>query len=1379
MGIGRKNISKIKYFIRRKNLYELKEYIDNNNIVLRLLENSCTKNKVNFLKFSIENDTSVKIIDYIIRECQYETLNSHFNEYGLPLLIAIKHNNYKIADFLIENGANVNFDKGYIIKELLSQSKNDKGSDYKGILYVLCRGFHFKLLSDNINSLIKVNDIQTLEFILKCTSSDINFILDFIEKNQVELPLSLQELKDIFNSMTPDKLEIKDDMYETAIEFKNFEAIILLYHYDKRESNEFLKYIFNLFEKYDTNNNTNTKAEFIQYSIENGQCRFPYDIKIFENIVNIKSLKEDLKEIIQKRDLGELRNFIQEKNIDFESFQSDDFDILMYVMEMKNYPKDILKFIIERYHNLNYSINVKEDSKVIRKSPLVMAIQQENFEIADELLTKEGISLNYFYEDYFQDDFIRKAVNVVSNQDPKTILNYIKNNNHGLINILDYFYEYRFLNKKILNYMLDRGITITKNLICRLLYDKSYKLLSYILRNYIYSNDFILNLLSYSKNRTSLSNKNLNKLIRQENNKIKFNDSFYKIVFYKSKFAGLNILVRYDPRRDTMILNDIFKYVNSNDQLYMREEKINALVRKVQSKKILLKPGMDKYFFDNIINIHDKRERIMKMIQDNDLQGLKSYIMTNNIILTSINDKNNDILIYALKCNASLSIVKYIIQHYSTLNYSYNESDPLLQWMKFISKKNLLHLDQALYDEEDSSRKIISNPLMYALSQNNFKVANLLIKYGANVNYTIHFKELSHSLYSHNYLNTKNLIYILNHGITMVSANFINDIIKDNDDSILNLLYKVLTYDDTFIVKLLHLYKGKVALSNQQLDNIIVQEKYKLEIHLSMFKNAYESMNFDVLQVLLDINNDNFKKIYCNQHDRNSIRNKKSKSSSSKDHEDLSSHCTTYSKRLMNYLTNKNYYNTNTNPKKVYENKDILEYLKSLNSTQNINYLKYGEEILNLIRNGKLSFIKVLVANGLNIYHSHFKRQPLLLAIRTGNIELIKYVMGGCNNTKQVKVSDIIYALPTMSLAVLKLLIKNKILDLNKKSSLLLISEVFNLKDQNKLEFLLDPNESHIKITINILKYIVMYDQLDLFKKIVTPKTMKSSNSNQFILNLKDKYGHSILEYAIENQKADFVQHLLNQCGVDFQNRNYDILTLLNDIRNGKVDPEEISTIKSLILNRVPTTTATNTTITTTTTTPNITNTNNSSNFINTTNMTNTITNSTPNHFEIDDKRNEILIRTIQDGKLYMIHYLIQCGININVVYQKGFLREELLEKNNTRLLEVLVQNHLDINEKDEAGQSLLVYAVQNKNLDIIRNLMESGADIQLVTNEMIYSLINEDEYEILEYLISQNLDINCMDEEGHTPLYYATKNKKRKYCILFENIATLKKIKT
>jgi len=713
-----------------------------------------------------------------------------------------------------------------------------------------------------------------------------------------------------------------------------------------------------------------------------------------------------------------------------------------------------------------------------------------------------------------------------------------------------------------------------------------------------------------------------------------------------------------------------------------------------------------------------------------------------------------------------------------------------------------MHLDQVLYDDDSSSSKTISNPLMYALSQNNFKVANLLIKYGANVNYTIHFKELSHSLYSHNFLNIKNLIYILNHGITMVSENFINEIIKDNDDSILNLLYKVLTYDDAFIVNLLHLYKGRIALTNQQLDDIIVQEKYKLEIHLSMFKNAYENMNFDVLQVLLDINNDNFKKIYYNHSNRNNKRNKNNKGG--KDHEDLS-YYNTYSKKLMNYLTNKNYYNTKTNHKKVYENKDILEYLKSLNSIHDINYLKYGEDILNLIRNGKLSFIKVLVANGLNIYHSHFKRQPLLLAIRTGNIELIKYVMGGCNNTKQVKVSDIIYALPTMSLTVLKLLLKNKILDLNKKSSLLLISEVFNLKDQNKLEFLLNPNESHIKITINILKYIVMYDQLDLFKKIVTPKMMKSSSSssNQFILNLKDKHGNSILEYAIENQKADFVQHLLNQCGIDFQNLNYDLLNLLNDIRNGKTDPEEINTIKSLILNnRVPTTTNNNTNIinstnTNTSTYINSTNTNtntyinstntntntNTNTYINSTNTnintTNTTTNSTQNHFEIDDKRNEALIRTIQDGKLYMIHYLIQCGVNINVVYRKGFLREELLEKNNTRLLEILIQNHLDINGKDEEGQSLLIYAIQQKNLDIIRNLIESGADIQLVTNEIIYSLINEDEYEILEYLISQNLDINCKDEEGHTPLYYATKNKKRKYCILFENIATLKKIKT
>eukprot|EP00833_Pecoramyces_ruminatium_P012778 jgi/Orpsp1_1/1186810/evm.model.d7180000053440.1 len=78
MGVRRKQINVIKHLIRKSKHNELKEYVDNNSLILRLLENSCSKCKINFLNFAIKNDASLEIIDYIIKECQYETLNSEF-----------------------------------------------------------------------------------------------------------------------------------------------------------------------------------------------------------------------------------------------------------------------------------------------------------------------------------------------------------------------------------------------------------------------------------------------------------------------------------------------------------------------------------------------------------------------------------------------------------------------------------------------------------------------------------------------------------------------------------------------------------------------------------------------------------------------------------------------------------------------------------------------------------------------------------------------------------------------------------------------------------------------------------------------------------------------------------------------------------------------------------------------------------------------------------------------------------------------------------------------------------------------------------------------------------------------------------------------------
>jgi len=96
-------VKKIKQLIEKDNLIELKNFFIFNNINVNVKsENS----NFNSLIYAIENNASNDLISFLIKE--YSSLNFDF-ENKSPLFSALLHNNYYIANLLINYGSDINY----------------------------------------------------------------------------------------------------------------------------------------------------------------------------------------------------------------------------------------------------------------------------------------------------------------------------------------------------------------------------------------------------------------------------------------------------------------------------------------------------------------------------------------------------------------------------------------------------------------------------------------------------------------------------------------------------------------------------------------------------------------------------------------------------------------------------------------------------------------------------------------------------------------------------------------------------------------------------------------------------------------------------------------------------------------------------------------------------------------------------------------------------------------------------------------------------------------------------------------------------------------------------------------------------------------------
>lgn len=122
---------------------------------------------------------------------------------------------------------------------------------------------------------------------------------------------------------------------------------------------------------------------------------------------------------------------------------------------------------------------------------------------------------------------------------------------------------------------------------------------------------------------------------------------------------------------------------------------------------------------------------------------------------------------------------------------------------------------------------------------------------------------------------------------------------------------------------------------------------------------------------------------------------------------------------------------------------------------------------------------------------------------------------------------------------------------------------------------------------------------------------------------------------------------------------------------------------------------------------------------------------------------------------------LVKHGASLNSKFNgQTLLHQSISYGSNSPTLNLLLSTgKVDINTKNDAGETALYMAVTRNNNNAIQQLLVHGANPNLTNNSLDTPLIravNNNSVEIVRALIEYNADVNLKDASSHTPLFYA-----------------------
>lgn len=357
---------------------------------------------------------SLELVEYIVDNSDdYDDLNYSVTDNAIgeitPLLLAIRYEQFDIADFFIERGANID--------TVLDHS------DYLNIL--------------NCKNLL--NEKKLKYMISKGYQSD---FLDGFHINS----LSCNLLKILYES-TEEKSEIYfgRNCFFDAIDKENYNKIALFIQYDGSETKEgTFKRALSYLDMFDRKHHTSRKYTFLKKAQQNS-LDFPIESTLVDQYLS-PTMEENRKKIIdliEKNDLSSLESFVFDNKIHIREFNTETFDLIIHAIE-KDASIKLIEFLrkIGQYYSLDYHIKTDEVFKSVVfskignfKTPVTAALCGERFEVV-EYLQKNGANMNY---------------NLIGNTGDKTHVNDAEHQRNS--DILHYLYRNNCLTKDNLQYI--------------------------------------------------------------------------------------------------------------------------------------------------------------------------------------------------------------------------------------------------------------------------------------------------------------------------------------------------------------------------------------------------------------------------------------------------------------------------------------------------------------------------------------------------------------------------------------------------------------------------------------------------------------------------------------------------------------------------------------------------------------------------------------------------------------------------------------------------------------------------------------------------------------------------------------------------------------
>ena len=146
-------------------------------------------------------------------------------------------------------------------------------------------------------------------------------------------------------------------------------------------------------------------------------------------------------------------------------------------------------------------------------------------------------------------------------------------------------------------------------------------------------------------------------------------------------------------------------------------------------------------------------------------------------------------------------------------------------------------------------------------------------------------------------------------------------------------------------------------------------------------------------------------------------------------------------------------------------------------------------------------------------------------------------------------------------------------------------------------------------------------------------------------------------------------------------------------------------------------------------------------------------------------------------GSLDLTQKLFSMGADIQYINTKENYGQNLLETaaavGSKEVVQYYLNHGLDVNHKRQDGQSALMLAFWGNTLDVVKLLVEAGADTKLKADgglTMLDSacskkpegiLIDRAQLDVIQYLLSLGAEINEEEIDGETALHYLAKNRK------------------